>query len=266
MNPADLRTSTRLSSECGTRPLFSSRIVGGNISKPGQFPWQVSLRFLSKHRCGGSIITSRWILTAAHCVYRYTLPLWKVIVGTGNSTLWANLWENSSLAVEKIIHHHLYNSITLDYDIALIKLKESLVFSGSVQPICLPNHGEEFEAGTMCWISGWGATEMDGAGEASIMLRSAKVPLISTETCNHPYIYNGDISPWMICAGYLEGGTDTCYGDSGGPLGCEDSSVWKLVGATSWTIGCALKYRPGVYARVTAALSWIHQQMEVSPS
>lgn len=65
---ADLWPSM-LSSECGSRPQYSTRIVGGNISKPGQFPWQVSLHFSSEHLCGGSVITSRWILTAAHCVY-----------------------------------------------------------------------------------------------------------------------------------------------------------------------------------------------------
>ncbi|XP_045898719.1 transmembrane protease serine 3 [Micropterus dolomieu] len=55
--------------ECGARPRYSPRIVGGNVSKSGQFPWQVSLHFNNEHLCGGSIITSRWIVTAAHCVY-----------------------------------------------------------------------------------------------------------------------------------------------------------------------------------------------------
>ncbi|XP_056144851.1 transmembrane protease serine 3 [Lampris incognitus] len=243
--------------ECGSRPQHRTRIVGGNVSSPGQFPWQVSLHFKSEHLCGGSIVTSQWILTAAHCVYGFAFPtLWAVHVGLTEQPVNGA----QSLAIEKIIYHSRYRLKGLDYDIALMKLAEPLTFNGFVEPICLPNFGEEFESGTMCWISGWGATE-DG-GEASVSLHSARVPLISTKACNQPGVYQGFISPWMICAGYLEGGTDSCQGDSGGPLACEDSSVWKLVGATSWGMGCAERNKPGVYTRVTQSLNWIHQQME----
>uniref|UniRef100_A0A8C9Z2C9 Transmembrane serine protease 3 n=1 Tax=Sander lucioperca TaxID=283035 RepID=A0A8C9Z2C9_SANLU len=241
---------------CGSRPKYHTRIVGGNISKPGQFPWQVSLHFNSEHLCGGSIITSRWVLTAAHCVYGFAFPsMWAVLVGLTEQPVHGA----QSLAVEQIIYHAHYRSNRLDYDIALMKLATPLAFNG-IGPICLPNYGEEFEEGTVCWISGWGATEDEG--EASVVLRSARVPLISTKTCNQPDVYQGFISSWMICAGYLEGGTDSCQGDSGGPLAYEDSSVWKLVGATSWGNGCALRNKPGVYTRITQALSWIRQQME----
>ncbi|KAM9850641.1 transmembrane protease serine 3 [Aulostomus maculatus] len=243
--------------ECGSRPQYSTRIVGGNVSRPGQFPWQVSLHFSSEHLCGGSIITSRWILTAAHCVYGFAEPsMWTVHVGQTEQPVHGA----QSLAVDQIIYHARYRPKGLDYDIALMKLTKSLVFNGFVEPICLPNHGEEFQEGTMCWISGWGATEDEG--ETSVVLRSAMVPLLSTKTCNQPEVYQGFISSWMICAGYLEGGTDSCQGDSGGPLACEDSSVWKLVGATSWGIGCAMRNKPGVYTRITQSLSWIRQQME----
>ncbi|XP_028292097.1 transmembrane protease serine 3 [Gouania willdenowi] len=243
--------------ECGSRPQYSRRIVGGNVSKEGQFPWQASLHFRNEHLCGGSIITSQWIITAAHCVYGFSnSSMWTVHVGLteqpGHSA--------QSLAVKTIIYHARYRPRTLDYDIALMKLSNPLTFNGLVEPICLPNHGEVFEEGTMCWISGWGATEEDG--ETSLLLRSAMVPLISTRTCNQAEIYRGLISSWMICAGFLEGGVDSCQGDSGGPLACEDTSVWKLVGTTSWGRGCALRNKPGVYTRITRSLNWIHQQME----
>ncbi|XP_054642901.1 transmembrane protease serine 3 [Dunckerocampus dactyliophorus] len=245
--------------ECGFRPKYATRIVGGNLSRPGQFPWQVSLHFSSEHLCGGSIITSLWIVTAAHCVFGFTDPsMWTIHVGQTEQPVHGA----QSLAVEQIIYHTRYRPKGLDYDIALMKLTKPLVFNGFVEPICLPNYGEEFEEGTMCWISGWGATEDEG--ETSVFLRSAMVPILSTKTCNQPEVYQGLISPWMICAGYLEGGTDSCQGDSGGPLACEDTSRWKLVGATSWGIGCAIRNKPGVYTRITHSLSWIRQQMEVS--
>ncbi|XP_030643473.1 transmembrane protease serine 3 [Chanos chanos] len=243
--------------DCGSRPQFSSRIVGGNLSVEGQFPWQASLHFQSEHLCGGSVVASRWILTAAHCVYGFAYPqLWAVHVGLTQQPVNGA----QSLAVEKIFYHARYRPKGLDYDIALMKLVEPLNFNGYVEPICLPNFGEEFEDGKICWISGWGATE-DG-GEASVSLHSARVPLISTKACSQPEVYQGFISPWMICAGYLEGGTDSCQGDSGGPLACEDSGVWKLVGATSWGQGCAERNKPGVYTRITESLTWIRQQME----
>ncbi|XP_026231659.1 transmembrane protease serine 3 [Anabas testudineus] len=244
--------------DCGSRPLYNTRIVGGNVSKPGQFPWQVSLHFNNEHVCGGSIITSNWILTAAHCVYGFADPsMWSVLVGLIEQPVHGA----QSLHVQQIIYHPRYRPKGLDYDIAMMKLATSLVFNGFVQPICLPNHGEEFQEGTMCWISGWGATEDNG--EPNVLLHAATVPLISTKTCNKPEVYDGLISSWMICAGNLEGGTDSCQGDSGGPLACEVSSIWKLVGATSWGIGCAVKNKPGVYTCITESLSWISQEMEV---
>ncbi|XP_039455749.1 transmembrane protease serine 3 [Oreochromis aureus] len=244
-------------SECGVRPQYRTRIVGGNISKQGQFPWQVSLHFRNEHLCGGSIISPYWVITAAHCVYGFVnSSMWAVYVGLTEQPLHGA----QALAVEKIVYHNRYRQKGLGYDIALMKLAKPLEVDGSVQPICLPSHGEEFKEGTLCWISGWGATEEDG--DTSVVLRSAVVPLISNQNCNRPEVYKGLISSWMICAGYLDGGIDSCQGDSGGPLACEDSSVWKLVGATSWGIGCAHINKPGVYTRITCALSWIHKQME----
>nr|XP_015219034.1 PREDICTED: transmembrane protease serine 3 [Lepisosteus oculatus] len=244
--------------ECGSRPQFSTRIVGGNESSEGQFPWQVSLHFQREHLCGGSIITTQWILTAAHCVYGFASPsFWVVYVGIIDQPVPGV----SSHAVLKIFYHWKYKPKALDYDIALMKLKTPLNFNGLVEPICLPNYGEEFEDGELCWISGWGATE-DGAGEASMSMNYARVPLISNKVCSQPTVYQGYITPRMICAGYLEGGTDSCQGDSGGPLACEDASVWKLVGATSWGQGCAERNKPGVYTRISQCLDWIHEQME----
>uniref|UniRef100_A0A8C5LRK6 Transmembrane protease serine 3 n=1 Tax=Leptobrachium leishanense TaxID=445787 RepID=A0A8C5LRK6_9ANUR len=246
---------------CGGRPSYmssSTRIVGGNSSAAGQWPWQASLTFQGVHLCGGSLITSQWVVTAAHCVYDLYFPeSWSVQVGLVN-----HLEDSQSptVLVEKIIYHSKYKSSSMTNDIALIKLASPFTFNGLIQPICLPNYGEEFPEGKICWISGWGATEE--GGDTSETMDYAGVPLISNGICNTKYIYGGVIKPSMVCAGFLEGGVDTCQGDSGGPLACEDMKIWKLMGTTSWGVGCALRYKPGVYTRISSFLDWIHIQME----
>ncbi|XP_037997621.1 transmembrane protease serine 3 [Motacilla alba alba] len=242
---------------CGTRASYGPRIVGGNASSPRQWPWQVSLQFQGHHLCGGSVITPLWILTAAHCVYDLYLPSsWSVQVGfvTQQDT------QVHPHSVEKIIYHRNYKPKTMGNDIALMKLAAPLALNGHTEPICLPNFGEHFPAGKMCWVSGWGAT-VEG-GDTSDTMNYAGVPLISNAICNHRDVYGGIITSSMLCAGFLKGGVDTCQGDSGGPLACEDMSVWKLVGTTSFGVGCAEKNKPGVYSRTTSFLDWIHEQME----
>uniref|UniRef100_A0A3P8YZ65 Transmembrane serine protease 3b n=1 Tax=Esox lucius TaxID=8010 RepID=A0A3P8YZ65_ESOLU len=255
------------SAECGTRRMFSSRIVGGDVSKPGQFPWQASLHYRNQHLCGGSVITTT---LHTHARARTETPTAAVILISTDPTFWVvyvgliDLPVNGVLSrsVEKIIYHAHYQPPALSFDIALMRLKDPLTFNGWVEPICLPSYEEVFEEGKVCWISGWGA-RVEG-GETSVSMHSVQVPVLSNRECNGPEVYNDLISPWMVCAGYLDGGKDSCQGDSGGPLACEVSSVWKLAGVTSWGYGCAERNKPGVYTLIPYALTWIHQQMEVN--
>uniref|UniRef100_A0A8C9FCA0 Transmembrane serine protease 5 n=1 Tax=Pavo cristatus TaxID=9049 RepID=A0A8C9FCA0_PAVCR len=237
-------------SACGQRPAPGGRVVGGMDAAPGRWPWQVSVCHGSRHRCGGSVLAPHWIITAAHCVHRYRAALsWTVRAGVTHGSA----KQEAGVPVERVISHPLYNDNSLDYDIALMKLRVPLNFSDTIGALCLlPSH-QDLLPGTPCWVSGWGYTRPD----------QALVPLISTQRCNSSCMYAGELTARMLCAGYPQGKIDACQGDSGGPLVCQDELAWRLVGIVSWGRGCAQPNRPGVYTNVAQLLPWVYHITEV---
>ncbi|XP_019750870.1 transmembrane protease serine 2 [Hippocampus comes] len=246
--------------DCGESSAFpSSRIVGGTEASNEVWPWQVSLQISGRgHICGGSIISSYWIVSAAHCFQRFSRPsVWTVYSGDISLRKMSYYYGNK---VEKIISHEKYDSETYDNDIALLKLDTPLTFSKRVKPVCLPNFGMEFSAGDAAWITGWGS--LRSSGPSPDKLNQALVTIYSREACNNREILNGAVTESMICAGKLSGGVDSCQGDSGGPLVVKEADVWWLAGDTSWGIECALKNKPGVYGNVPYFLDWIYWKMQ----
>nr|XP_046150116.1 transmembrane protease serine 5-like isoform X1 [Oncorhynchus gorbuscha] len=248
--------------ECGTRAKLP-RIIGGVEATLGRWPWQVSLYYSNRHTCGGTIITSQWVVTAAHCVHNYRLPQvssWVVYAGIVTRSS-AKMSQYIGYPVEKILYNKNYNPRSHDNDIALMKLRTPLNFSDTIRPICLPQYERDLPGGTQCWISGWGYTQPDDV-LIPATLKEAPVPLISTKKCNSSCMYNGEITPRMLCAGFTEGKVDACQGDSGGPLVCQIDNVWRLVGVVSWGTGCAEPNHPGVYTKVAEFLGWIYDMIE----
>ncbi|XP_035202104.1 transmembrane protease serine 5 isoform X1 [Oxyura jamaicensis] len=247
-------------SECGLRP-GALRVVGGTDAAPGRWPWQVSVRQGSRHRCGGSVLAPSWIVTAAHCVHSYRrLHASGWLVGTGVAR--GSIEQEAGVPVEKVIYHPLYNGSSLDYDIALMKLRVPLNFSDAIRAVCLPPSHRDLFQGTPCWVSGWGYTRPDQA-QLTETLKEALVPLISTRRCNSSCMYEGELTARMLCAGYPQGKIDACQGDSGGPLVCQDDLTWRLVGVVSWGQGCAEPNHPGVYTNVAQLLPWIYRTTEI---
>ncbi|XP_069046320.1 enteropeptidase-like [Lepisosteus oculatus] len=233
------------------------KVVGGNNSEEGAWPWIVSLHFRGRHICGGTLISEDWVVTAGHCVYGRNIHFteWEALIGLHTQL---NLSSPNTVIrrIDRIVMNPQYNKRTKDGDIAMMHLDLSIKLTDYIQPICLPEKEHEFPAGTVCVIAGWGREEEQGP--VANILQEAFLPLVTNKECQQ-LMPEYNITQRMLCAGYDEGGVDTCQGDSGGPLMCQDKTGWMLAGVTSFGSGCARPHRPSVYVRVTEFLDWIYK-------
>ncbi|KAJ8005317.1 hypothetical protein DPEC_G00145370 [Dallia pectoralis] len=245
--------------DCGKRPYKLNRIVGGENAQVGEWPWQVSLHFMSSgHACGASIISNKWLLSAAHC-FSTTSPEnhipsnWLTYSGLQDQYKFDSAQKRT---LKTIITHEDYSHMTYDYDVALLELSQPLDFTNTIQPICLPASSHLFPAGIPCWVTGWGTLREGGA--SARLLQKAEVKIINDTVCN--VVTEGQVTSRMLCSGFLAGGVDACQGDSGGPLVCfEEGGKWFQAGIVSWGEGCARRNKPGVYSRVTKLRDWIRK-------
>nr|XP_018668968.1 uncharacterized protein LOC100175462 isoform X3 [Ciona intestinalis] len=246
--------------ENDTRTNVTGRVTGSTPASILQYPWQVSLWAEGRGMtCGGSIILKNWILTAAHCTAaKPRASSWTAYVGMSALSLKDNS-PAQKREISQIIQNSLYDDITYDYDVSLMKLKSDLVFNDYVQPICLPPPNHVFPSGMPCYVSGWGELDDSGNSPHPDVLQHAQIDIIGNETCSRPDWLQNLLTSRMLCAGKIEGKKDACQGDSGGPLSCyvPDEGVWMLAGSVSWGIGCGQPKLPGVYARMTFFTEWI---------
>uniref|UniRef100_A0A667WQ79 Transmembrane serine protease 6 n=1 Tax=Myripristis murdjan TaxID=586833 RepID=A0A667WQ79_9TELE len=244
--------------DCGLRQ-FSSRIVGGSNASEGAWPWQASLQVRGRHICGGALVSSQWVVSAAHCFYddrlfspsMWTVYLSKLLLSRSSST-------EEVVRVRRIHLHHYYDEESHDYDLALLRLDRPATppLTSHARPVCLPPPTHQLEPGLLCWVTGWGA--LREGGTASNVLQQVDVRLVSEEACVRTYGHM--VTPRMICAGYRSGKKDACQGDSGGPLVCQEpSGRWFLAGVVSWGKGCGRPYYYGVYTRINKFTGWIKQ-------
>jgi secreted trypsin-like serine protease len=245
------------------RPQAQPRIINGHPAAAGEYPAQGVLEqngfgFI----CGGTLLSNRYFLTAAHCVTdEHTgaaLPFNQFSVRLGSTDRDAG----QRFTFSALDRNSAYDPNTLDNDTALFTLSSPA--PAADEPIRLVTTGENplWSAGKQATIIGWGET---GSGVSQELLETT-APMRSDLDCGNAYgtAADGFHSSTMTCAG--DGSTDTCQGDSGGPLMVSDGSFLILAGITSWGIGCAEAAHPGVYTRLGAPAinKWVRDRVPMA--
>jgi len=244
-----------------------SRIIGGATTEVNEYPWMVSLLLRGTHGCGGTLISNRWILSAAHCFddhIRRNYKNWQASLGEHDRRTDSEA-DHINIDIAKIINHPDFRTgYWNNFDFSLVEMTEEVDFSlhPHIRPVCLPtNEGHSFE-GVTATATGWGFTDPEIERLASV-LQEVDVTVLSNQECKENYgrIWNVQITDQNLCANVKGGGKDACQMDSGGPLiaRCSQVKNFELIGVTSWGEGCGLANYPGVYARVSQQLSWISE-------
>ncbi|MFC6592800.1 serine protease [Deinococcus lacus] len=249
--PATLGDAGRMTASFTPDASLSEQIVYGTISARGARPYQAYLSIATSDgnfMCGGSIINNQWILTAAHCVDGASASGVKVRVGANKlSSTQGKVINASALYV-----HPKYVGTSHAYDIALIKLSNTITFDSYTKAIKLPSNTVESVldvAGKYAVVSGWGKTEN---GTTSDDLREVSLPITPNPTkCGGSYAPAN-----TICGEYYQD-KDSCGGDSGGPLAQSYNGDFYVLGIVSY--GPTACRGNGVYTRVNAYLDWIKQ-------
>ncbi|XP_075046738.1 azurocidin [Mixophyes fleayi] len=211
---------------------YKTEIVGGREATPNSHPYIASLQLRRQHFCGGSLIAPQFLMTAAHCLSD-TNPS-RVTVVLGAHSLRANEASRQTFRISQVFENG-FNPQTLENDIIILKLDRSATLNSRVNVVALPRVNETVPAGTQCVTSGWGRL----GTEARIpdRLQELNVTVTGRELCR----------PNNICTGVFMRQAGICFGDSGGPLICNE----VIQGISSFIVrSCGSGVAPDFFSRV----------------
>ncbi|XP_077438419.1 coagulation factor X isoform X2 [Vanacampus margaritifer] len=236
---------------------LNPRIVGGALERLGGSPWQVLIRRVDGYGfCGGTLVSDRWVISAAHC---FQQKAHHVTIGDFDKQR-RDPGEQTILVKQVLLHPH-FHEFTLDSDVALLYLAQSVIRGPTAIPACLPDpHLSKYllKVDNRGLVTGWGATQY--LRRSSRFLRKVALPVVNQHVCTKSTAQA--ITDNMFCAGYADVGMDACSGDSGGPFVVHYRGTWFLTGVVSWGERCAASDKYGVFTRLGNFLSWIRTTMD----
>ncbi|XP_055853323.1 serine protease gd-like [Episyrphus balteatus] len=274
VKPIDTATFEYINSICGRENLnidMKKLNVKGQVISKARFPWIVAVFKRKdddlKFQCGGSLISTRTVVSAAHCFYAglEAMRPEDILVSMGRHNLTDSL-DAFNIDVERVIQHPDYRPTlqNFDADLAIVRLKERVTFTTSVRPICMWQgviDARELE-GVSGTIVGWGS---DGVRNQTIVPTLVTATIVSEITCiRSDEQFISVTSNRTLCAGNLDG-SGPCLGDSGNGLMIRNRNKWMLRGTVSATIGtptrpCILD-QYAIYSDIAMFIEWIQSNM-----
>lgn len=239
-------------------------IVNGVDAKISDWPWHAAVRQhtasgQAEYVCGGTLISERFVVTAAHCTMDPDNPNRRVQLSVQVGVNAVGSPEGQVVKAQKIHRHPGFSLDDLKDDIALIELESPVQFSDSILPVCISKR-TSLDPGKLGAVVGWGFTESD---IKSTTLKLAKLPVIEETECKRkePELYARVLTDKVFCAGYTNG-TSACNGDSGGGIVFERGDAWYLGGIVSFTKAKegedrCLSTTYTVFTKVISYLDWI---------
>ncbi|NP_001018368.1 complement factor D precursor [Danio rerio] len=223
-------------------------ITGGQEAKAHSRPYMASVQWNGKHECGGFLISSQWVMSAAHCFQDGRTSGVKVVLGA-HSLSGA---EDTKQTFDAEVYNHPDFSISnYDNDIALIKLDKPVTQSDAVKPVKFQrDETADPKEAAVVETAGWGS--LNNMGGRPDKLHELSIPVMERWRCGRADFYGEKFTSNMLCA--ADKRKDTCDGDSGGPL------LYRgiVVGITSnGGKKCGSSRKPGLYTIISHYASWI---------
>ncbi|KAL7289833.1 hypothetical protein TKK_0016232 [Trichogramma kaykai] len=250
-----IKVSPSNAPEDGPKP---EAITMGVNAEEGEFPYQAMVyNYFSDVTCGGSIYNKRFIITAAHCLT--DLQNWTVhdpdhfIVRVGFTRI--DDPNAIEITANKIYVHHLYGDPNYPYiaDIALIELKEDIIFNKRIQPIRISKRPDDTKEGTPVTITGWGETSPNST--MTMNLQVGKSVIVNFDNCSMDWERATNISTVRRTMFCMSPEQSSCFGDSGGPIVNKDK---VQIGVVYYSFDCGVNTTlPSVATEIAPWRSWI---------